>query len=265
MYCPDCGSDAGEAKFCPECGADLSAVRGAVRGKGGAKGGVKGGAKAGAKFAGDAGAPVPPPPSRRGPAPLLIWGGVAVVAVVAVFAVLFWPGEADDGTATDGGSAGNGAVTAVEADTSGSYDELVQRANDLFDQGDALFQQDQIDQGARYFAAAAEVYAAAWKKQPGDPNVGTDWATALFYSGDMEGAVKRVDVVLKADPGFQTAWFNKGNFLAHEARLAKMGGEDKDSAELFERARQAYLKAVALDPDSDVGKEADRRLQSLED
>ena len=33
MYCPECGNDAGDAKFCPECGADLSRVKDALRGK----------------------------------------------------------------------------------------------------------------------------------------------------------------------------------------------------------------------------------------
>ena len=32
------------------------------------------------------------------------------------------------------------SVKAVSADTSGSYSELVARANDLYDQGDAAFQ-----------------------------------------------------------------------------------------------------------------------------
>jgi len=59
-------------------------------------------------------------------------------------------------------------VTPVSADTSGSYRELVTRANDLFDQGvtempDGIPNQ----QGAEYFAAAAKVYEAAWAKQAG--------------------------------------------------------------------------------------------------
>lgn len=260
MYCPQCGSDAGAAKFCPECGTDLSAVRGAVRSS---KGGVKGAAKA-ATGAAKGVAAVPSSPPRRGPSVALIWGVVGVIAAVVVAVVVIqFAGGSSEGGSPNGGS--GGTVTAVEADTSGSYDELVQRANGLFDQGDALFQQNRIDEGARYFAAAATVYAAAWKKQPGDPNVGTDWATALFYSGDIEGAVKQVDVVLEKDPKFQTAWFNKGNFLAHEARITEQMGDAKKAKRLFAEARQAYLKAVALDPQSEVGKEADRRVKALED
>ncbi len=201
------------------------------------------------------------PPTRRGPSAALLWVVVGVIAAVVVAVVATQlTGGSSESAAPDGGS-----TTAVEADTSGSYDELVQRANGLFDQGDALFQQNQIDQGAAYFAAAAKVYEAAWKKQPGDPNVGTDWATALFYSGDIEGAIRQIEVVLKKDPEFQTAWFNKGNYLAHEARITEQMGDAKEAKRLFREARQAYLKAVALDPASEVGKEADRRVKALED
>ncbi len=264
MYCPHCGTDAAEAKFCPECGADLNAVRAAKDAAGPA-------APPGPGGPGGDGAPPPARPATgpsRGPSARLLWIVVAVVAAAVVGVVLLTQlgaGDADDGATTAHEDAGNGAVTAVEADTSGGYAELVERANGLFDQGDTLFQQSQIDQGAQYFAAAAAVYAAAWEKKPGDPNVGTDWATALFYSGDMQGAVERIEVVLQKDPEFQTAWFNKGNYLAHLARMSEQMGVAKDAKRQYEQARQAYVKAAALDPASEVGKEADRRLQDLPD
>lgn len=254
MYCPECGSEAGDAKFCPECGADLSAVRGAVRG-------AKGGARGAAKKSGGSG-PQPKPAPSRGPSPMLLWGGIAIVAVVAVVLVVVFAGDSGDGTAATG-DGGTASVTPVDADTSGSYRELVARANDLYDQGDQLFQQNQIEQGAQYFAAAAKVYEAAWQKQADDPNVGTDWATALFYSGDIEGAVNQIDVVIKNSPDFQTAWFNKGNYLTHEARITEQMGDKKEAKKLYEEARQAYTKAVSIDPASEVGKEADSRLQDL--
>jgi tetratricopeptide (TPR) repeat protein len=147
--------------------------------------------------------------------------------------------------------------------TSGNYSDLVSRANDLYDQGDTAFQANDIEKGTQLFAQAAQLYRTAWKKQSGDPNVGTDYATALFYSGDFQGAVKQIDVVLKADPKFQTGWFNKGNYLAHEARFAERMKRTEDARKLYAQAREAYLKAVALDPKSDVGKEADARLKDL--
>jgi Tetratricopeptide repeat len=249
MYCPECGSDAGDAKFCPECGTDLSGVRAARGGKGAGNGGkaAANGAKAAAK-PGTLG-PQARQEQRRGPSAAVLWIGIAVIAVVVVALVVMLSGGDNNGT--------------TSTDTSGSYSDLVARANDLYDQGDTAFQSDDIEGGSKLFAQAAQLYAAAWKKQPGDPNVGTDYATALFYSGDIQGAVKQIEVVLKANPEFQTAWFNKGNYLAHEARITEQMGDAKAAKKLYAQARQAYLKAVALDPKSEVGKEADARLLDL--
>jgi hypothetical protein len=33
MYCPECGNDAGDAKFCPECGADLAGLKNTLKGR----------------------------------------------------------------------------------------------------------------------------------------------------------------------------------------------------------------------------------------
>jgi tetratricopeptide (TPR) repeat protein len=188
-----------------------------------------------------------------------IFGGIAVVVVVIV--VMVSGGFGGSGTATDAGSQSDAPATSVAADTSGNYRELVTRANDLYDQG-AAEMPDGIpnQQGAEYFAAAAKVYEAAWAKQPGDPNVGTDWAIALFYSGDVNGAVKQVNVVLKADPRFQPGLFNKGIFLSHASRLAQ---DEAQAQKYIDQARAALTEAVAVDPSSEVGKQADSALKGL--
>ena len=160
-------------------------------------------------------------------------------------------------------SASNSAVTAVTADTSGSYDQLVARANDLYDTGDKEFKNQNFNQGSAYFTAAAKVYAAAWKKQATDPGVGTDYGVALFYSGDIPGALKQIDVVLKANPDYQKAWMNKGIFISHEGQLAKQQGDTKTANKYLDQARQVLTKAVALDPKSDAGKQADSFLSAL--
>jgi hypothetical protein len=252
MYCPECGSEAGDANYCPECGTDLSPVRAAREAKA-AKSAGKGagsGSKA-AKAGAEHGALGPQSKdakqgSSRGPSAALIWGVIAVVVVAVVALVVFWP-DGSEGT----------------ADADASYSELVAKANDLYDQGDVAFNANDIEGGSQLFAQAAELYALAWAKQPGDPNVGTDWATALFYSGDMEGAVEKIAVVLEENPDFQTGWFNKGNYLAHEARITDQMGDAKAAKKLFAEARKAYLKTVALDPESEVGKEADARLEDI--
>ena len=50
MYCPECGNDAGDAKFCPECGADLAGLKNTLKGRTTGQQGGRGGqgAKGGA-------------------------------------------------------------------------------------------------------------------------------------------------------------------------------------------------------------------------
>ena len=107
-------------------------------------------------------------------------------------------------------------------------------------------------------------YAAAWKKQKTDPAVGTDFATSLFYSGNIDGALDQIDLVIKAFPTFQAAYFNLGNYLAHKSRIAEQEG-DKTAAKTDKAAAlKAYTKAVSIDPASTVGKEADARLKEMQ-
>lgn len=258
MYCPECGNDAGGAKFCPECGADLAGVKDALQGKpSGRQRAETGGAQAPAD---------PGTPSGR-LSPAIVWGGfIALAAVVIVIVVMVSGGlGADSGAGTGGATMDTSAapVEAVEADTSGSYNELIDRANKLYDKGDQAFRAQEFDQGSAYFAAAAEIYAAAWKKQSDDPAVGTDFAVALFYSGDIPGALDQIDAVVEVNPEFQTAWLNRGIFTSHEARIVEQDGDKKEAERLNEEARASFTKAVAIDPDSDVGKQAAAGLKQL--
>jgi hypothetical protein len=259
MYCPECGNDAGDAKFCPECGANLAGVKDALSGKpaaAAAKPAPKGGGAADDQVAATSGAP-----GRLSPA--VIWGGFGALAVVVIVIVVMVSGGFGGGSSSADASPSAAPVEAVAADTSGSYSELVARANDLYDQGDAAFQNQNFEQGGAYFAAAAKVYAAAWKKQATEPSVGTDYAVTLFYSGDIEGALKQIDTVLKASPDWQKGWLNKGVFLSHEARIAEQQGDTKTADTYNAQAKQALTKAVAIDPTSDAGKQADEALQQL--
>ncbi len=258
MYCPECGHDAAEAKFCSECGTDLTTARQAVR-------------RPAKKPAGGSPAKSQRPRTarraaeRRGePAPgtaagshsaRWIWLGFAAVAVVAVALVV----ALDSGSGEDAPATAT-ATAPIAADTSGSYSELVERGNGLYDQGIAAFNKDDSAGGVAAFEAAAEVYRAAWKQQPGDPNVGTDFAVALFYSQHHDEALQQIDVVLKANPDFQAAHLNKGIFLQTEAREA----EDKaKAAEFLAQARIALEEAASIDPASSAGKNASELLQNL--
>ena len=225
MYCPECGNDAGDAKFCPECGANLAGVKDALSGKPAAAA-AKPAPKGGGADDDQSAASSSGGPGRLSPA--VIWGGFGALAVVViVIVVMVSGGFGGDSSGGASSSSSSAPVQAVAADTSGSYSELVARANDLYDQGDAAFQNQDFEQGGAYFAAAAKVYATAWKKQATDPSVGTDYAVTLFYSGDINGALKQIDAVLEANPDWQKGWLNKGVFLSHEARIAKQEGDTK--------------------------------------
>jgi hypothetical protein len=250
MYCPECGEDAGQAKFCPECGTKLDEVRSA---RSGAKTtGTVAKKKAGAGGAG-AGVQAPTPKGGSGMNPMYVWIIVAVVAVIGVVAV--WSLTRSDGTSTTSGG---------KVDTSGSYSDLVQRANGLYDQGQAKIDGGDFEGGATLFGDAANVYAAAWAQQPGDPAVGTDYATALFYSGNIEVALTQIAQVLKDNPTFQNALYNKGNFLAHKARIAAGSGNKAQAAKLRAEAKLAYEAAIKVDPTSGSGKAAASAIKTLD-
>jgi hypothetical protein len=262
VFCPVCGEDAGDDRRCPSCDADLSAFREASAGAASQTGDASGSTAAGGSRGGKAAAGRPA--LRR----WLPWTIAALVVIAAVVVVIAGPGGGDDATTPvsqgGGDSSGSAAAEAPVADTSGTYDELIRRANSMYDDGAQLFQNGQADEAAKYFAAAAVVYDAAWTKQPGDPNVGTDWATSLFYSGDIAAAIEQVDKVLAENPTFQPGLYNRGNFLVHSARVLDDEGDSAAATKAREEAAAAFRAAIAVGAGSDVGKAAAERLKSLE-
>ena len=285
MFCPECGFDAEEARFCPECGNNLDLFRGVVS-EADLDAETGPAPRPATRTTGSRGkSPArttqsrPPRPRQRSgrtqparsqPAraatpkrisPAIIWmsfAALAAVVVIGVFAYTRTPSGATSGTS-------NTELTTdpVTADTSGSYSVLVQRANGLYDQGAQAFQKKQQSTGAQYFAAAAKVYRAAWKQQATDPNVGTDYATSLFYSGDTDGALKQVNVVLTKSPDFQTAHLNKGVYLETASQTAKDSGQTAKADSLLAQAKAEYQKAVSIDPGSSSGAKAADSLKSL--
>jgi hypothetical protein len=286
--CSACGAEIPQgARFCPECGEPApgsAASRRAphatpVEGGETAATASGGGRRTGTRGRGGAGQQHPRPPRAEQPArgkgggaaaakpagrvsPLIAWGVIVAVVAVAAVVVVFYAAGRGGGSGT-AASPGAASVQPVAADTSGSYGELVQRANDLYDQGAVKFQAKQYAQGGEYYAAASKVYAAAWKQQATDPAVGTDFATALFYSGKIAAALEQVDKVLAQSPDFQTAWFNKGNYLAEKASQADKAGSAKAAKAAYAGARVAYQKAIDLDPGSSSGQQAQAQLSAL--
>jgi predicted negative regulator of RcsB-dependent stress response len=75
--------------------------------------------------------------------------------------------------------------------------------------------------------------------------------------------VAQVEKVLAQSPEFQTAWFNKGNYLSDKARLAEQSGDKQAAKAAYAGARAAYQKAVDLDATSSSGQQAAQRLSEL--
>ena len=256
MYCPDCGHDAGDANFCPECGGKMPVARSRKpRQDGTTADGTRYERPRAVRRAEARRGSARQDSARQAPprTPVaLVWGALALAAVVIVVIV----------AVSTGGGSGTPTVAAesVTADTSGSYAELVDRANGLYDQGIAAFNANDAEGGVAYFEAAAEVYGAAWAQQPGDPSVGTDYAVSLFYQKHHDEGIKQIDRVLKRNPDFQSAHLNKGIFLQTEASEA---ADEAAAAEFLAQAKLSFKKAVSIDPSSDAGKHAAEALQAL--
>jgi hypothetical protein len=282
MFCPECGFDAEEARFCPECGTSLDRLRTAST-KADYDGETGSRPRPAVRPTGSRGrsqsrkspsrAPKPrqqaqtaraQPARAAGPkriSPAIIWTSFAVIAaiiLVGVFAMTRTQSSASDSSQSTGPAAGP-----VAADTSGSYSVLVQRANGLYDQGAQAFQKKELSTGTQYFAAAAKVYQAAWKAQATDPSMGTDYATSLFYSGDTQGALKQVSIVLAKSPDFQTAHLNKGIYLQTASQDAQKSGQKAKADSLLAQAKAEFQKAVSIDPGSSAGAKAAENLKTL--
>ena len=289
MFCPECGFAAQEAHFCPDCGTNLDQFRadaGAADVRDG--GDVAPAARPAPRTTGSRGRksrtashtsssqaraqqpratrsqPQPQPAraeKRSGLSPAIIWMGfatVAVIVVIGVFALTRTPSGASGGASGAGQTAGP-----IAADVSGSYAVLVERANGLYDQGAQAFEKKEQTTGVQYFAAAAKVYRAAWKQRATDPSMGTDYATSLFYSGDTEGALKQVSVVIAKSPAFQTAHLNKGIYLQTASQDAQQSGQKAKADSLLAQAKAEFQKAISIDPGSSAGAKAAESLKSL--
>ena len=264
----------GAARFCPECGLNLETAK-SVPGEPenrqtrsarpqprGRTTGSYGSSRSGKRR-------WPPRPPKPAPAPShpargraassglsAKWLWLVVLAVVVVIGAVIVLSQTHS-------PASAGSSTPIVADTSGTYDVLVARANGLYDQGSQALQKQNSASAATYFGAAASVYAAAWKQQPGDPGVGTDYATSLYYSGDTAGAIKQVNLVLATNPTYQNGLGNKGIYLRTDMQTAQQNGQSAKAATLRAEAKAAFQKAEQADPTSATGQQAAKALASL--
>jgi len=114
----------------------------------------------------------------------------------------------------------------------------------------ALVQLGNMEFDAQKFDKAVEYYGRALALDPTNPDVGTDYATALHQSGRDLDALKQLDTVLKERPGFHTALFNRGVVL-------QAIGRRSDAIADF----RAYLKVAG--PDDRRAADARAALQQM--
>jgi predicted Zn-dependent protease len=120
-----------------------------------------------------------------------------------------------------------------------NYALLVAQANAYSDWASAVLQstQQETTHSIDLAKSAASYYERALAIKPGDPSVTTDYAIALFYTGDATKAITVAEAVRKANPTFAPVLFNLGIFYANSGT--------SDGLTKATEALNAYLK---LDP-----------------
>lgn len=98
------------------------------------------------------------------------------------------------------------------------------------------------------FKSSAAAWEAAYKLDTNNKEIGGDYATSLYYTGDTDGAVKIAKEVLAKNPKYATVWFNLGIYLANTDQT---------------QAITALENAVKYDTNATTKKQAQTALDSL--
>ncbi len=255
MFCPDCGFNAGAAKFCPECGANLTTVRNERSDAAPTSNDARSAAPPSDDVRPAAGQP------RRSPSAKLIWIAAVIIVVAVIIAVFVVHDHGSSTGATPTASAS--ASAPAKPDLSGSYAALVARGDGYYETGAPYANSGNFTAAEPWFTAAAKVLQAAWNKQPGDPTVGADLANSLFYAGNIQGAITQIDIVLKKSPKNQEALLDKGNFVNMAGQMDKEADETTQANAEIAQAKQLYQEAIKIAPTSASGKAAATELKAL--
>lgn len=198
-----------------------------------------------------------------------IWVKAVLVFVAFAFVVSLIPalflgngaGNQDASGATETGAAleriANEHLPAVNSYTAAlaseptSYTAMVGLGNTYFDWGLQIQQTVGTTTGndLPMWLSAATLYDRALQIEPGDPNVATDFAVALFYSGQTQAAIQVIEKVQVDSPDFAPAYFNAGVIY----RFA--GQPDKAVANL-----ERYLE---LEPEGNSASAAENLLAEI--
>lgn len=109
---------------------------------------------------------------------------------------------------------------------------------------------DNISDSYRSYKAAVDYYRRYLALQPGDVEVRIDLGLAYFYLVMYDVAERELAAAAAAAPLNQRAWLSLGWV--------------QDTAGKSEEARASWQKAVAIDPQSEAGQEAQRFIDSAQ-
>lgn len=145
-------------------------------------------------------------------------------------------------------------VTAVEAalkEKPEDVNTMVSLASTYMDWGFALMQSGDANgqtDGMAKIASSVSIWEKAYAANPTSKEIGGDYATALYYSGQTDKAVELARKVLKDNPKYATVWYNLGMYLA-----------ETDAAE----AIKAFENAVKFDTDGQYKQSAQTNIDAL--
>jgi thioredoxin-like negative regulator of GroEL len=151
------------------------------------------------------------------------------------------------GASTGGGGPAGAPPAPVMQELTALRARLAKNPGDLA----ALVQLGDMEFDAQKYDKATTYFARALALDPGNPDVRTDYATALHETGHDLPALTQLDRVLKARPGFRPALFNRGVVL-------QAIGRRTDAIADF----RAYLKHASSDDQrADAARAALQQLQ----
>lgn len=99
------------------------------------------------------------------------------------------------------------------------------------------------------YETAADLYARALEYDPDNVGVLNNLGLTLFYLGRTEEALQQLTRGTESDPNMQRIWLTLGFVRSNSGQITQ--------------AREALEKAVDLDAENQIGKEARRMLEQL--
>jgi tetratricopeptide (TPR) repeat protein len=180
---------------------------------------------------------------------LLFAGLAAILALTALIAIYFNTGSMDhhpvatintSPTASPTPESTTNRMTELERLTTEHPENAeyqIQLANFFYDEGQ--------------YGKARDHYQLSLKIRPQDPNVETDLANCYHYLGQNNKALELLNNVIKSNPDFSPAKFNKGIVLINGMKDIKNG-------------ISVWKELLASDPDYSQREELPQRIRQLE-